>query len=78
MIDNVKISLVYHFYCSDEQSIAIGSGGNIYNEINRRCLSHFCEIFDNSIFCICVDDTGNSKLIEKAVEWVLSCGFKKM
>lgn len=51
-------------------------GGNIYNEINRRCLQHFHEVFDDTVFCVCVDDTGNLALVQRAVEWIWSCGFK--
>lgn len=54
----------------------LGGGGNVYNEINRRCLEHFHGIFDDAVFCICLDDTGDSELVQKAVEWIWSCGFK--
>lgn len=70
MVNGVKVSMVYHFYCSNDNI------GCSYNEINRRCLRHFHDIFDEVLFCICVDDTGDYKLLQRAVEWIWSCGFK--
>ena len=75
MINGVKIHLVYHLYCKNVQDMQVG-GGNVYNEINRRCLEHFHGIFDDAVFCVCLDDTGDSELVQKAAEWIWSCGFK--
>lgn len=75
MINGVKVSLVYHLYCKDAESIVVGTG-NVYNEINRRCLEHFHDVFDDAVFCVCVDDRTDSNLIHKAVAWIWSCGFK--
>ena len=74
MVNGVKVSLVYHLYCKDVESLKVG-GGNLYNEINRRCLTHFHDIFDEATFCVAVDDTHDHELIEAAVRWIWSCGF---
>lgn len=75
MVNGVKITLVYHLYCKSVEDLQVGTG-NVYNEINRRCLGHFHDVFDDAVFCVCLDDTGNSELVQKAVEWIWSCGFK--
>ena len=75
MIDGVKISLVYHLYCKDLRSMRI-EDGNLYNEINRRCLKRYHDIFDSAVFCVCLDDTGDLELIQRAIGWIWSCGFK--
>ena len=50
MINGIKVSMVYHLYCSEKDF-----EDNVYNEINRRCLEHFHDIFDEVLFCVCVD-----------------------
>lgn len=72
MLKGVKVKIIYHLYLKDIESI----NSNIYYEINRRCLEYFHDIFDSALFCLCVDDTGNAELIQRGVEWILSCGFK--
>lgn len=72
MINGAKIKIVYHLYLKDIETF----DSNAYYEINRRCLEYFHDIFDSALFCVCVDDTGNAELIQKGVEWILSCGFK--
>ena len=76
MINGVKINLVYHFYCKNIENIRVGCG-NVYNEINRRCLKHFHDVFDTATFCVCADNQEDSELIQKAIEWIWSCGFKE-
>lgn len=72
MVNGVKIKLIYHLYLKNVESI----NNNIYYEINRRCLKYFHDIFDSALFCVSVDDTGNAELVQKGIEWILSCGFK--
>ena len=72
MIKGVKIKLVYHLYLKDVESVENG----VYYKINKRCLSRYHDIFDSSVFCLCVDNTEDAELIKKGVDWILSCGFK--
>lgn len=73
MINGTKINLIYHLYCKNVEDM----NNNVFYEINRRCLEHFHEIFDYSVFCVCVDDMNDSELIQNAIKWIWSCGFRE-
>ena len=68
-MNDVHKRLVFHFYCDNDYK------SNRAIKIHLQCLKHYSSIFDEALFCICVDDLDNTDLIQSIEHDIIGCGF---
>lgn len=69
---HIKKRLIFYFYTFN------GFLDNRAIQIHLRCLSHYCNVFDEALFIISIDDIEDDKLIFDTETEILKCGFRNI
>ena len=69
---NIKKRLIFYFHTFE------GFLDNRAIQIHLRCLAYYCNVFDEALFIISVDDTKNDRLIYDTETALLKCGFRNV